>query len=487
MNGSHGAPNGEKIVWGDDDKRGIGVNSGGSVKLKFTGKVYGNTGDLINCTAKITNSSIDGSSFAEKIDTATVNIVNSDLTVTKTVSSEKVYYGDTVTYTIEIENNASIDDTIKITDTSDPNKIKNIRNLKVDSKNTTITRPRGSFTISNIAIPAKGKVTIKYDADIYGNIGEKIKNKVTVESNKSGKKEAEAETNTTIEKNVKMGIDGVVRRHRILFAFDVSNSMLPVKWNYYRTCMDFISEIETGIGENFIVGGILYGYDAKFYEREELKKYSNWGTSDSTNYNAALRIANARIDSYDTLVFFSDGLPTFRFWWNFTGWLTTGFDDYGDKMPWRGNAEDFLGRTYDGILDYADKIKAAGKQIYTVGYNVKAEERRGLEAIALPGGYFSASSIDSLFSGLSTVLFADLDLEESYDTENGVIKELKYVDRISKIQIGSTVYEGDGLRNFLNTHLKNRATVTRDGETYQTGNLDLTGISGANDITITFK
>lgn len=482
-NGERGRNDGEKIVWGENVTKKVKVNSGGSVDLSFTGKVLGNTGDSIKCTAKITESSIAGSTFSEKDDTAEVKIVNSDLTVKKTVDKEKVAYGGKVTYTINIENKASIDDTIDITDTFDTNKIKNISNLQVDGRRTTSTGTSNGFTISGIGISAKKNVTITYDANIYGNIGEKIKNKVTVESKNSGKKEAEAEITTTIEKRVKMEIAGVVKNRRVLLAIDTSNSMLDIG-GYKKICNNFINQISLN---SIAVGVITYDWNVQVYSSEAFLNKKLLGTGDSTNYNGALQEACSRRNEFDVLVFLSDGLPTFRFWWNPTGWIKTGFDRFGSQMPWRGSATDSLGRTYNGILDYADIIKGAGKQIYTVGYSVNEEGQRGLEQIASPGGYFDVPNIEILFEELSTVLFANLDLEESYETENGVIKELKYVDRISKIEIGSTVYEGDSLTNFLNTHLKNRATVTSGRETYQTGNLDLTGISGKNDITITFQ
>lgn len=460
----------------------VNVPGNGTITLTHKQTVSGNTGEEITNTAEITKSSIAGGSSPGKKAQATVKIANTDLTVEKEVSSEKVHYGDSVTYTITITNNASIDDKIKITDTFDSSKIKNISNLKVNGISTISVGTSGGFTISDIAISASGgKVEITYDAKIYGNIGEKIENKVTVESTLSGTSEDIAKT-TVIDTEVETELAASVDAQNIILAFDVSNSLILDGYEtYIDVCTGFVEDVknmcdshdELNLVGGYVLAETAYGMYGGDTLCNEWPYRLRLGTG--TNYKSVLKniydFLKNRNEEYrrnTTIIFFSDGYPTL-------GWVDVKYpgSTTGGRSVW------------SDIIDYTDDLKDWGVTICCLGY--KGANGDGLRIMASNGRYYNSNNLSTLFETVFKSIFPEIDDQGTIETAGGVIESLKYVDKISKIEVGSTVYEGASLTSFLSSRLKNIKAVTEGGKTYQTGSLDLTGISAEHKVKITFK
>lgn len=272
-------------------------------------------------------------------------------------------------------------------------------------------------------------------------------------------------------------------KKNVVLIFDRSNSLTWTKEGY-TTYINTVKKFADKVNEKAnITQCIIFGNGAKSISYETLKSSdSHWAAGRwGTIYEDALNKIN-NSNTIDCIVFFSDGAPTYDL--GIVGMGEVPYsDEKKDQAPWKG------------ILKKVNALKNAGVTIYTVGLKRSSDKfSAGLKVMASTDLnnnplYYQSEGISTLFDEVFNIMFADMALPDSYTSTNGIIN-INYVDRISKIKIGSKTYTGEELSTFIDTYIKDQQIITDGSITYTSGRLylkDIIGLNGNENITITFK
>lgn len=431
-----------------------------------------------------------------------ITIDQADISVTKKVTksdgtyADKVNYGDTVKYTIQITNNSSVNESINIVDWYYEDKIdiidtniivkgKNLESQYYNSEGTLIEKVKYNgndynfMRWSNITIEPYETIEISYTAKLYGNIGELLTNYVGIFAYSINEtKITQAETSSRIEKTVAVQSPENNTKN-IFLVLDKSNSMdrfvykeynellnIPIsgvgKGVYPKTVRDFIESVENR-GSN-ITGAVLFAASNEYVSVNDLKNnYNIWNTDLGTWYGHALENAKNYVSNGDILVFFTDGKPTY---------------DLVVEVPYSWGTP-----PWPKIIQQSKEIRDKGVTIYTVGYGT-SDNLQGLKEVIASDEEkaFYGNSITELFDHVLDEIFETLTgIPDFYESNLGVIYNLQYVNRIKDIQIG-----GVSLVNYEN-YILDKDETNPENVTGTLSLKDIEGIQGDEEIKIIYE
>ena len=259
-----------------------------------------------------------------------ITIEESDIDIKKTVDKTSIPYGDTATYTIEITNNGSVNDVIKIIDYYDGSQITNISDFTyngrdiesyfIPDKNTVeITEIDGTKKTYNckfwdwVPIDAGETIKIEFKATIIGNIGSVVTNTALVRANSTSEIDLDqASTSSTITKDITIEAPQATEDPNVILVLDRSASMLPEDRDGVQNAA---SELVKILGEENVT---VISFAQTSSKLNNVSDYSNIFNAlasvegISTNYLGALDKAKnyLKSDKSNYIIFMSDGSPT---------------------------------------------------------------------------------------------------------------------------------------------------------------------------------
>lgn len=424
-----------------------------------------------------------------------ITIEQSDINVKKTVYPMVADYGDTVKYTIIIENKGAINDTVNIVDYYNPNGNKQI---KIDESSWSIKRKKAGLdeeimdntkTVGyyeeeedryeatgweGVPIDPGESITITYEAEIAGNIGERIDNTAKIYTYNEKKLEiARSSAETQIIKKVKIENPSNTTKYNIVLVLDHSHSMEVYDW------LDPLYETVTNLYENVQEGSIVTSFH--FLDWKKTEKQGTWvkGTDDesfknkyeeapyrfwsSTDYRDALQTVydeNLAKEGYENIILFlSDGTPAFGL---------TSFKAY------EGGYSSTLAKNYWNDVEIISNNLKNNYKIFCInfgdddaGYGLKniissfaetSEEKYYAKAD-------SPEDVENAFASLNEAI-QTIEIENLDDTESTGKINIEKIDYITSISVDGEPISEDEL-----TAIKNG--ITRDPTNEENGTLNL--------------
>lgn len=425
-----------------------------------------------------------------------------DVSITKTASNSSVEYGEDIIYTIEIINNGLVADKVvlkddlaggklefkKFTDETSEELKNKIEKKFSDGSEYLISKDGTYFEIP----PRGGRITISYEAQPTGPLGEVITNTAYVYSYVTSDLEyAHAQAKTQLKKTITITKEGVVSsdKYNVIMVLDNSWSLTMKLSEIRNAARGLVNELKTK-------GDVTIKY-VKFsgsaYEMDSLNEYTV-SVEGGTNYEDALdkakKLINKESNVKNIVVFMSDGCPTSTIvptfdgiigkLWNSTiastlnavsgGWLElvwTGEDTYGfrllltlghtwkDKLDGWAESMSVSRHVWGKIMEEVNDIKEYVGQFYTVYFRSSLDDEEpiyGLKQMATESNetYFKdAKSIDELKTKFSEIV------QSSFPTEPSSYENKEYKNNIIKIKNGISEIKLDGVQTEFSEKISN--------------------------------
>lgn len=405
-----------------------------------------------------------------------------NVTVTKTASASSVEYGDSITYTITITNKGIVDDKVNIADYWKPGDFEDLEKITVNDEKLEIidstmnTEEVKCFIIRGIDIKANETKTFTYTIKPTGKLGAKLENTAIAYSavNDDFVYDRYSAT-TTVKKTIKVAKPEVAQNYNIVMVLDHSLSLIDNIGDVYEGVATFLktTNIENAFKKgNSQLSTIHFNKSAstKYSKEKNIENIYDYYnrrvvkiTLGGTNYNAALIKAksefeamkeNSNISAKNVLIFFTDGAPTgSQDGTSYTIDEEGKYSKYGGLWlnpikSWKEDAKE----VWDKIKENRNNIKKLETEIYCINFGSEEQNKNaeyGLKNIISSYNetkneqYYAKSdnleSIKTAFESISSTITSELDVPDTYTTDNNKL-ELKEADKIQSIKIGESVY-----------------------------------------------
>lgn len=405
-----------------------------------------------------------------------------NVTVTKTASSGSVEYGGTITYTITITNNGIVDDKVNIADYWKPGDFEDLEKITVNDEKLEIidakmnTEEVKCFIIRGIDIKANETKTFTYTIKPTGKLTAKLENTAIAYSavNDDFVYDRYSAT-TTVKKTIKVAKPEVAQNYNIVMVLDHSLSLIDNIGDVYEGVATFLktTNIENAFKKgNSQLSTIHFNKSAstKYSKEKNIENIYDYYnrrvvkiTLGGTDYNAALIKAksefeamkeNSNISAKNVLIFFTDGAPTgSQDGTSYTIDEEGKYSKYGGLWlnpikSWKEDAKE----VWDKIKENRNNIKKLETEIYCINFGSEEQNKNaeyGLKNIISSYNetkneqYYAKSdnleSIKTAFESISSTITSELDVPDTYTTDNNKL-ELKEADKIQSIKIGESVY-----------------------------------------------
>ena len=405
-----------------------------------------------------------------------------NVTITKTASSGSVEYGGTITYTITITNNGIVDDKVNIADYWKPGDFEDLEKITVNDEKLEIidakmnTEEVKCFIIRGIDIKANETKTFTYTIKPTGKLTAKLENTAIAYSavNDDFVYDRYSAT-TTVKKTIKVAKPEVAQNYNIVMVLDHSLSLIDNIGDVYEGVATFLktTNIENAFKKgNSQLSTIHFNKSAstKYSKEKNIENIYDYYnrrvvkiTLGGTNYNAALIKAksefeamkeNSNISAKNVLIFFTDGAPTgSQDGTSYTIDEEGKYSKYGGLWlnpikSWKEDAKE----VWDKIKENRNNIKKLETEIYCINFGSEEQNKNaeyGLKNIISSYNetkneqYYAKSdnleSIKTAFESISSTITSELDVPDTYTTDNNKL-ELKEADKIQSIKIGESVY-----------------------------------------------
>lgn len=405
-----------------------------------------------------------------------------NVTVTKTASASSVEYGDSITYTITITNKGIVDDKVNIADYWKPGDFEDLEKITVNDEKLEIidstmnTEEVKCFIIRGIDIKANETKTFTYTIKPTGKLGAKLENTAIAYSavNDDFVYDRYSAT-TTVKKTIKVAKPEVAQNYNIVMVLDHSLSLIDNIGDVYEGVATFLktTNIENAFKKgNSQLSTIHFNKSAstKYSKEKNIENIYDYYnrrvvkiTLGGTDYNAALIKAksefeamkeNSNISAKNVLIFFTDGAPTgSQDGTSYTIDEEGKYSKYGGLWlnpikSWKEDAKE----VWDKIKENRNNIKKLKTEIYCINFGSEEQNKNaeyGLKNIISSYNetkneqYYAKSdnleSIKTAFESISSTITSELDVPDTYTTDNNKL-ELKEADKIQSIKIGESVY-----------------------------------------------
>lgn len=405
-----------------------------------------------------------------------------NVTITKTASSGSVEYGGTITYTITITNKGIVDDKVNIADYWKPGDFEDLEKITVNDEKLEIidstmnTEEVKCFIIRGIDIKANETKTFTYTIKPTGKLGAKLENTAIAYSavNDDFVYDRYSAT-TTVKKTIKVAKPEVAQNYNIVMVLDHSLSLIDNIGDVYEGVATFLktTNIENAFKKgNSQLSTIHFNKSAstKYSKEKNIENIYDYYnrrvvkiTLGGTDYNAALIKAksefeamkeNSNISAKNVLIFFTDGAPTgSQDGTSYTIDEEGKYSKYGGLWlnpikSWKEDAKE----VWDKIKENRNNIKKLETEIYCINFGSEEQNKNaeyGLKNIISSYNetkneqYYAKSdnleSIKTAFESISSTITSELDVPDTYTTDNNKL-ELKEADKIQSIKIGESVY-----------------------------------------------
>ncbi len=405
-----------------------------------------------------------------------------NVTITKTASSGSVEYGGTITYTITITNNGIVDDKVNIADYWKPGDFEDLEKITVNDEKLEIidakmnTEEVKCFIIRGIDIKANETKTFTYTIKPTGKLTAKLENTAIAYSavNDDFVYDRYSAT-TTVKKTIKVAKPEVAQNYNIVMVLDHSLSLIDNIGDVYEGVATFLktTNIENAFKKgNSQLSTIHFNKSAstKYSKEKNIENIYDYYnrrvvkiTLGGTDYNAALIKAksefeamkeNSNISAKNVLIFFTDGAPTgSQDGTSYTIDEEGKYSKYGGLWlnpikSWKEDAKE----VWDKIKENRNNIKKLETEIYCINFGSEEQNKNaeyGLKNIISSYNetkneqYYAKSdnleSIKTAFESISSTITSELDVPDTYTTDNNKL-ELKEADKIQSIKIGESVY-----------------------------------------------
>lgn len=405
-----------------------------------------------------------------------------NVTITKTASASSVEYGDSITYTITITNKGIVDDKVNIADYWKPGDFEDLEKITVNDEKLEIidstmnTEEVKCFIIRGIDIKANETKTFTYTIKPTGKLGAKLENTAIAYSavNDDFVYDRYSAT-TTVKKTIKVAKTEVAQNYNIVMVLDHSLSLIDNIGDVYEGVATFLktTNIENAFKKgNSQLSTIHFNKSAstKYSKEKNIENIYDYYnrrvvkiTLGGTDYNAALIKAksefeamkeNSNISAKNVLIFFTDGAPTgSQDGTSYTIDEEGKYSKYGGLWlnpikSWKEDAKE----VWDKIKENRNNIKKLETEIYCINFGSEEQNKNaeyGLKNIISSYNetkneqYYAKSdnleSIKTAFESISSTITSELDVPDTYTTDNNKL-ELKEADKIQSIKIGESVY-----------------------------------------------
>lgn len=405
-----------------------------------------------------------------------------NVTIKKTALESSVEYGDSITYIIKITNNGIVDDKVNIADYWKPGDFEDLEKITVNDEELEIidakmnTEEVKCFIIRGIDIKANETKTFTYTIKPTGKLEAKLENTAIAYSavNDDFVYDKDRVT-TTVKKTIKVAKPEVAQNYNIVMVLDHSLSLIDNIGDVYEGVATFLktTNIENAFKKgNSQLSTIHFNKSAstKYSKEKNIENIYDYYnrrvvkiTLGGTNYNDALIKAksefeamkeNSNISAKNVLIFFTDGAPTGR-----QDGTSYTIDEEGKYSKYGGlwlnpirSWEEDAKEVWDKIKENRNNIKKLETEIYCINFGSEEQNKNaeyGLKNIISSYNetkneqYYAKSdnleSIKTAFESISSTITSELDVPDTYTTDNNKL-ELKEADKIQSIKIGESVY-----------------------------------------------